>query len=92
MPNFINNTERENHNHGFHITEVTKQDGESYTTTTIYEGRCISSSRQLETDTTWEIKQTVVTEYTDGTVISTEKWATETAAWTDRATLTYKYR
>ena len=88
---YINNTERENHNHGFHVTEVTKHEGNGSTITTIYEGRCISLTHQLETDTTWEIKQTIVTEYSDGTVLSTEKWATAHAAWTSRATLTYKY-
>lgn len=91
MPNFINNAEREAYNKGFHLTEVTKLDGDGYTTTTVYEGRCCSDEHQSETDPVWEIRQTVVTEYTDGTVVSTEKWATERASWTSRASLTYKY-
>lgn len=92
MNTMINNAERAAYAEGFGRTEITKDESGGDTVTTVYAGRCLSANHQADSDPVWDIRRTVVTEQADGTTDIEEKWATERAAWTDRATLTYKYR
>lgn len=87
----VNYIENYGRNHCFHKTEVTVAKSGTTTTTIIYDGLCLSDTMQDDTDPVWDIRRTVVTEVEDGPTTSEEKWATGSAAWTDRATLTYKY-
>lgn len=87
----VNNIENYGRNHSFHKTEVTVAKSGTTTTTTVYDGICLSNTSQADADPVWSIRRTIVTEVENGPTTSEEKWATERAAWTDRATLTYKY-
>lgn len=91
MLNFINNAEMAGFvSEGFAKQEITSSTSSGTTTTTIYAGkpRLIDPAASTDDDTGWKIMRTVIVD--DGTATSiTTTWAE--GAWTNRASLTYKY-